>query len=63
MRPHVSADSAWSGALEYLYVDLGDIKLSLRPNGNEFFTNTSTTTFDDRSHLVRAKINYRFGGP
>src|SRR5262249_6480684 len=56
-------DSAWSIAVEYLFVDLGDTKLSLRPNGNEFFTITSKSRYADRSHLIRAKIIYPFGGP
>jgi outer membrane immunogenic protein len=45
---------------EYLYVDLGDTTLTLAPTSG-FFRNTSTTTFHDRSHIVRAKLNWGFG--
>jgi outer membrane immunogenic protein len=51
---------AWSLGLEYLYVDLGSTTLTLAPTGG-FFPNTSTATFDDRSHIARLKVNYRWG--
>jgi outer membrane immunogenic protein len=51
----------WSIGAEYLYVDLGDTTLTLTPiAGGGFFTNTGTATFHDRSHIARAKLNYRF---
>lgn len=53
----------WSIGAEYLFVDLGDTTITLAPIGG-FFTNTSTTTFEDRSHIARVKLNYRWGaGP
>jgi outer membrane immunogenic protein len=51
----------WSVGAEYLFVDLGTTDITLLPNG-PIFTNTSVTSFDDTSHIVRAKLNYRFSG-
>lgn len=56
---------AWSLGVEYLYVDLGSTTLTLSPLGpagaGQFFFNTSTATFNDRSHIARLKLNYRWG--
>jgi outer membrane immunogenic protein len=52
----------WSLGLEYLYQDLGKSTLS-QPGqvlGGVAFA-PSTATFEDRSHLVRAKLNVKFG--
>jgi outer membrane immunogenic protein len=54
----------WSLGVEYLYVDLGSTTVSapLEITGATFFA--TNVTFDDRSHILRAKLNYRFGpGP
>lgn len=53
----------WSVGLEYLYVDLGDetIAAPAAVLGGVAFP-PSAVTFDDRSHILRAKLNYRFGG-
>jgi outer membrane immunogenic protein len=51
----------WSVGAEYLFVDLGRTILTLTPTGG-FFSNTSTSTFDNQSHIARVKLNYRFGG-
>lgn len=59
----------WSIGAEYLYVDLGRTTLTLAPVAgggdgiNSFFFNTSTAGFDDREHVVRAKLNYHFNSP
>ena len=51
----------WSFGAEYLYVDLGSTTLTLTPiTDGGFFTNTSTSEFENRSHVARAKLNYRF---
>jgi outer membrane immunogenic protein len=57
----------WSVGAEYLYVDLGRTTLTLTPlavaaGAANFFTNTSTSTFDDRSHIGRIKLNYHWNG-
>jgi outer membrane immunogenic protein len=56
---------AWSLGVEYLYVDLGSSTVSLAPLGpagaGQYFFNTSTATFNDRSHIARLKLNYRWG--
>ena len=57
---------AWSLGLEYLYVDLGSTTLTLSPLGacngsTNYFCNTSTASFDNRSHIARLKVNYRWG--
>jgi outer membrane immunogenic protein len=51
----------WTAGLEYLYMSFGDTKLSFPAqtiNGLSF--PTSSSTFNDVSHVVRAKITYRF---
>src|SRR4051812_37635921 len=53
--------SNWSIGAEYLFVDLGTTSVAFAPSAG-FFTNTSVTNFDDTSHIVRAKLNYRFTG-
>jgi outer membrane immunogenic protein len=50
----------WSVGAEYLFVDLGKTTLTLAPIGG-FFSNSSTSTWDNQSHIARAKLNYRFG--
>lgn len=52
----------WSIGVEYLYVDLGRTSITQAPTGG-FFSNTSVSTFDNTEHVVRAKLNYHFGGP
>lgn len=47
----------WTGKLEYLYVDLGDV------NGAYTFAGFNhTISHDVTSHIFRAGLNYRFGG-
>jgi outer membrane immunogenic protein len=55
----------WIVGAEYLFVDLGRSTLQLAPvPGATFgFTNTGTATFDDRSHIGRARLSYKFQGP
>jgi outer membrane immunogenic protein len=51
----------WSLKAEYLYYDLGDITVTgLDPLFPAFST---STTFENRGHIARGGINYRFGGP
>ena len=54
----------WSIGAEYLYVDLGDTTLTINSLGaasaTNYFFNTGTATFHDRSHIARVKLNYRF---
>ncbi|MBN9085030.1 MAG: hypothetical protein BGP04_06480 [Rhizobiales bacterium 62-17] len=53
----------WSAKLEYLYYDLGrtsGVGIQTNPvNPAEFMT----ARFRNNGHIVRAGINYRFGGP
>ncbi|HEV2570329.1 porin family protein [Methylocella sp. CPCC 101449] len=52
----------WSAKLEYLYYDLGSrsaVGGQFNPVGAEFLT----AKFKNNGHIVRAGINYRFGGP
>jgi outer membrane immunogenic protein len=56
--------SQWSLGLEYLYVDLGKSTLNMPTQTISGVTFPgASSTFDDRSHTVRAKVNYRWGGP
>ncbi|MGX4803630.1 outer membrane protein [Bradyrhizobium guangdongense] len=51
----------WTGKVEYLYMDLGRVSDSFStaiPGG----TITTRVTSDIREHIVRAGLNYRFGG-
>jgi outer membrane immunogenic protein len=51
----------WTAGLEYLYMSFEDTKLSFPAqtiNGLSF--PTSSSTFNDASHVVRAKLTYRF---
>jgi outer membrane immunogenic protein len=52
----------WSAKLEYLYVDLGSVSNSYSVAGTPglFYTIASTSNLHD--HIVRAGLNYRFGG-
>ena len=50
--------SAWSAKLEYLYLDFGSFDASPAPP----FPGFAVVTFEDRMHVVRAGLNYRFGG-
>jgi outer membrane immunogenic protein len=55
----------WSAKIEYLYLDLGSVTstlLTVDPQGGPFagLAVTHRTAFHD--HIVRAGINYRFGG-
>src|SRR5262249_5638131 len=47
----------WSLGVEYLYMDFGNATLAEPPTGP---LPPSTATFDDKSHTVRAKLNYKF---
>jgi outer membrane immunogenic protein len=51
----------WSWKFEYLYADLGTVTSTFGlavPGGPA----TSTTTSQIRDHVIRAGVNYRFGG-
>jgi outer membrane immunogenic protein len=47
----------WSLGVEYLFLDFGSTTLT-QPGAGAF--PPSSTTFDDKSHLLRAKVNYKF---
>lgn len=56
--------SQWSLGLEYLYVDLGKSTLAAPAQTLSGVTfPAASVSFDDRSHIFRAKVNYRWGGP
>ena len=48
----------WSLGVEYLYMDFGNTALA-EPTAPPVFA-PSTANFDDKSHVVRAKLNYKF---
>jgi outer membrane immunogenic protein len=48
----------WSLGVEYLYMDFGSTALA-QPVAPPVFPST-TASFDDKSHVVRAKLNYKF---
>jgi outer membrane immunogenic protein len=52
----------WTGKIEYLYLDLGrfDTNAVLLANAPPIRANISSRVTDN---IVRAGINYRFGGP
>jgi outer membrane immunogenic protein len=51
----------WSLKAEYLYYDLGDTTVTgLSPVFSPFFT--TSTSFENKGHIARVGINYRFGG-
>ena len=47
----------WSLGVEYLFLDFGSATLAQPAAGA---LAPSAATFDDKSHLVRAKVNYKF---
>jgi outer membrane immunogenic protein len=47
----------WSLGVEYLFLDFGSTTLA-QPGTGPFAP--STTTLDDKSHMLRAKVNYKF---
>jgi outer membrane immunogenic protein len=47
----------WSLGVEYLYMDFGSSAFSQPATGP---VPPSTANFDDKSHVVRAKVNYKF---
>jgi outer membrane immunogenic protein len=49
----------WTGKLEYLYVDLGNVSNTYTVAGAPFLTTSSHVT----DNIVRVGLNYRFGGP
>jgi len=49
----------WTGKLEYLYLDLGDMSVAATGTAGNPFTQTTTASFHD--HIFRGGINYRFG--
>ena len=53
----------WSLGAEYLYVDLGDTTLALAasvPGPTATAFRASAATFENTSHIARAKLNFRF---
>jgi outer membrane immunogenic protein len=50
----------WSAKLEYIYMDLGTFNLTF-PGTGPYATVVTSTHFTD--NIVRAGINYSFGGP
>jgi outer membrane immunogenic protein len=54
----------WSVGVEYLHVDLGDTTVASPASVSQGLAfPASQTTFENKSDIVRAKINYHFGGP
>ena len=54
----------WSLGVEYLHVDLGDTTVATVASVSQGLGfPASQTTFENKSDIVRAKINYHFGGP
>jgi outer membrane immunogenic protein len=53
---------AWSFGVEYLFMDFEDTTIGAPTEliGGLLFP-ASATTFEDQSHVIRAKLNYRFG--
>ena len=47
----------WSLGVEYLYMDFGSTTLNQPAIGP---LPASSASFDDKSHVVRAKVNYKF---
>jgi len=47
----------WSLGVEYLYMDFGSSTLAQAPTAP---LPASTAVFDDKSHVLRAKVNYKF---
>jgi outer membrane immunogenic protein len=57
--------SNWTAKLEYLYLDLGSVSstlLTVSPQGGPNAGLAVTHTSAIRDHIIRAGINYRFGG-
>jgi outer membrane immunogenic protein len=52
----------WSAKAEYLYYDLGDVRVTGVPTP-AVGTNVTQTDFKTTGNIVRAGLNYRFGGP
>lgn len=54
--------SNWSAKIEYNYIDFGsdDIAFPLTYKGKSF--GTANVDIDQKIHLIKAGINYRFGG-
>jgi outer membrane immunogenic protein len=51
----------WSAGIEYLYVDLGTSTISMPTQTiNSVLFSHSSTKFNDRSHVFRAKLNFKF---
>ena len=48
----------WSLGVEYLFMDFGDTTLAQPPTAPAF--PSSSANFDEKSHVVRAKLNYKF---
>jgi outer membrane immunogenic protein len=55
----------WTAKLEYLYVDLGKVSSSFLTTAPAFGGGVLTSNFSSRitDNVLRAGINYRFGGP
>ncbi len=60
----LGASNHWSAKLEYLYVDLGNVTNTFTAPLASTTTSAYTVSNDIRiqEHLVRAGLNYRFGG-
>ncbi|HEY7220767.1 MAG TPA: outer membrane beta-barrel protein [Candidatus Binatia bacterium] len=53
--------SRLSAGIEYLYMSFGETKFNFSPQViNALVFPASSTTFDDRSHVVRLKVTYHF---
>jgi len=53
----------WSAKAEYLYYDLGKVRVIGVPTGIFVPGLTTQTDFETTGNIVRAGLNYRFGGP
>jgi len=55
----IAGAAAWTAKVEYLYYDLGSISLTTPAGGS---IGSNTWSVDTDGSIVRAGINYRFGG-
>lgn len=52
----------WSWKIEYLYLDLGSLDATVE-NGPTYVNELTTIHTNFRNHIVRAGLNFKFGGP
>lgn len=52
----------WSGFIEYNYMDFGRDSIAFPVSTPLLGTASVTSNIDDRLHVIKAGVNYRFGG-